>query len=1191
MVVGSESVERSMDNLQLPAMAVKDECFMNGEVPDYNPDVLLQFESLAPKGQVMAEVLDEDTSQREDTLVAMGDEKLVANEDKKLVAKGDARHVSLEEEENEEEDYNELPFDQTDVATTTSKAASLSPSRSPSSDLVFVEKVEKSLMHADEKRALKKCSVFLIPLRGHQSPLVRRKRNHSHERISPLEGKFDPSCHNIDGRPPTKMMRNSSDAAINDTSFIPSKKIEPSDNKMLKHKRNRNKRRLKNSRPRIRKIYNPYPEWPSLPAAVDELMQSDLMPYIFTVLSHLLGRNFSRRTKMTQALTRAVKKFLPDWVENPSDMAGYTPDLRRKVVAYLIDHHATKSVEIRPLDMGLQRVEVRIPVSEKKHFIPGTRLERFLNYHHQAQPFLRSKLFVRLELDPELENQEGLYNHCQLIRWFIQRLIGPSGDRFVTCMVKGEPEKKQRAGKLKIWKYLQNMVKILQFRKVEKMDSEQRLTSMFDTLYRYRNLAAKIGVIGWAEDGTSHRLSGSTCLTHALNPPMLYRSVSDMNPQEVRSFLLRGFMYLDQRRPGWRSEFFGEAESTYHPTENDVEHNRQLLHKLLIWVPTFGGKQSSAFLTHWPPLPRKIEQMSFPETVAYIQLLVLHLSGYQPNIANPKDKPCYWGSVWGLPTSADLSEDLNAEWETILGHPEKMSCKDPLQRWMEFQKSTIAQVGDCYAPQMWHMVDEDRYLQWFEREFPFIGRHHNYDMVALRRFRIYAEIYSPHQSKVKQKAVIGDLFSRFPCLPITTKMMVLSLMDIRGFLLELVFHLLGFRPFWDEADRPEFWPQQQEWLHPFSSKFSDSDILAIFAELLSRFAPQHIGVLPRVVAGENIGYEGVNIMWNGWQRFGIAKDVDVGFHFPTLSNFQFLDYGDFEPWLVKRDELVLASETQASSLQGYTSDSRGKGRARYRPIKLPSSILANCAHQKKRKVTKHRPSSSKVHTRNVFNFDMNIDSMNNKELHDYALTLQNHFPDGRVKKGLMQAKDISELRAFLSDFSQFGSRVSLNPVPGKIHWPPLPCSYSRFEKNHDETGYAATLVRILNNEAHGYDPKKPPPFWPKGIKWGGVNRMSMSDIRALSNHLFKKFCVNPNDVPICKFEFECIRTDVSFNHRLKISLGFSKSDNIVKVLLLSLYPKQKQLLCAAPGLPCAMEQVEQSSDNRCVLADCPRTCL
>ena len=756
-----------MDNSPPPAMAVKDECFINGQTSDCKSDVT--------KGQVMAEVLDKDASEREDALVAMGNEKLVANEDKKLVAKGYARPVSLEEEEEEEEaleeeDYNELPFDRTDV-TTTSKAASLSPSRSPSSDVVFVEKVEKSPMRADEKNGLRKCSVFLTPLRGHQSPLVRRKRNHSQERKSPWEGKFDPSCHNIDGGPPTKMMRNSSDATINDTSFIPSKKIEPSDNKMnssvLKHEqRNRNKRRLKNSRPKIGKINNPYPEWPALPAAVDELVQSDLMPYIFTVLSHLLGRNFFRRTQMTQAVTQAVKKFLPDWVENPLDMISFTPDLKRKVIAYLIERHATKSIEIRPLDMELQRVEYLIPVSEKKHFIPGTRLERFLNYHHQVKPFLRSKLFVHLELDPELENQQGLYNHCQLIRWFIQRLIGPSGDRFVTRMVKGEPEKKQRASKSEIWKYLQNMVKILQFRKVENVDAEKRLTNIFDTLYRYRNLAAKIGVIGWAENGTSHRLSGSTCLTKALHPPILYRSVTDLNPQEVRSFLLRAFLFLDQRRLGWRLEFFGEAESTYHPNENDIEQNRQLLQKLLTWEPTFGGNQTGALLTHWPPLPRKIEQMSFPETVAYIQLLVLHLSGYQPNIANPKDKPCYWGSVWGLPTSADLSEDLNAEWETILGNLEKMSCKDPLQRWMEFQKSTIAQVGDCYAPQTWHMVNEARYLQWFEREFPFIGRHHNYDMVALRRFRIYAEIYSPHQAKVKQKAVIGDLFSRFPCLPI-----------------------------------------------------------------------------------------------------------------------------------------------------------------------------------------------------------------------------------------------------------------------------------------------------------------------------------------------------------------------------------------------------------------------------------------
>jgi hypothetical protein len=306
--------------------------------------------------------------------------------------------------------------------------------------------------------------------------------------------------------------------------------------------------------------------------------------------------------------------------------------------------------------------------------------------------------------------------------------------------------------------------------------------------YRLRFAACKIAHLGFTgEEKTKDiylKLNGRPVEDLKVEIKF-FRPIDKMNPQESSVFLKRTFLFLDAHIPNWMSTAFGSKSDNFslNPYENDPSTNQQILHHL---VTVFGDslKEEELMKNKWPPLAKNLEDFDFIDTVIYIQLIILHLSGYKPDIGDPEHRPSYWGRIWGIPLNALSPNEWADQWSCILGIDADPNT-DYIAKWVEEQTNIIAQVADIYASSSWREPDEQRYVSMIEHNFPYLGRHYLYDLIALKRFRCYTEIYSPNKHKIENKDVIKDLFSRFPCLPITLAELTLTVNDTRGFILEL----------------------------------------------------------------------------------------------------------------------------------------------------------------------------------------------------------------------------------------------------------------------------------------------------------------------------------------------------------------------------------------------------------------------
>ena len=59
----------------------------------------------------------------------------------------------------------------------------------------------------------------------------------------------------------------------------------------------------------------------------------------------------------------------------------------------------------------------------------------------------------------------------------------------------------------------------------------------------------------------------------------------------------------------------------------------------------------------WPPVPMPLKEFDFIDVVAYITIVVDHMTGEKPTLTKLSDKPQFWGENWGLPEHLDQVED------------------------------------------------------------------------------------------------------------------------------------------------------------------------------------------------------------------------------------------------------------------------------------------------------------------------------------------------------------------------------------------------------------------------------------------------------------------------------------------------------------------------------------------------------
>ena len=892
-----------------------------------------------------------------------------------------------------------------------------------------------------------------------------------------------------------------------------------------------------------------FEEWPAIPSQISLLTKAEASSYIYAVLSHLLETNF--QLLCGPKVMKAARNYLPDWAKNPKDLHGHSLEMQRKIITYMIETFNNGEVKIEPLTLDFQKIESVMPKEAEIKSIPGTPMNRFINFYKSHKSLL-ANIFSCKNIDSSLVRADDFRDYYTFVRWYIKSIVGKDGEKFLRSMDNAleKIEAKEIRSKDMCTRHLQKISITLNMDQLKHSTqfADQQLVNGLFILYRYRAVAMKIGHVGWTGKEIAQKLDWKP-KGGVIKWPQLYRPVEKMNPQEVRSYLLRTFMFLDRGHERWRTDIFGqESQICGNVYDNDASTNQRILKKLFEWRGLRLEDEVDLHQVFWPPLPKRLEDMNFIETAVYVQLLVLHLSGYNPNIADPNDKPCYWDNSWGLPLNTTCLDQWNDEWKRILGGEAKGD--DHIDSWSKLQKTCIEQIADCYANPSWKEPDAKRYLACMGRDFPYLGRHYQYDYIALKRFRYYAEIYSPNKERVKQKSVIVDLFSRFPCLPITPKDLYLTIPDIRGFVLELVFHLLGFRPFWiEDSERPEFWPESLPWAHPFSSVFSSLDMLNLFVELLVKFAPKTLSVLPKLVDG----YDTANPFYTGWNSFD-------GYNQTPASKPEGWKPCDFERLSVTRDALALELQELARTGKDFKENHREKKTR----IKLSEGVLGRFS----RKTKTEKPASILLSTGELSEYEvLNVDNLNSQELREYARCFREVLQ--RMRKNSEEMED-SELREFLSNYAKYGSTVSVTPVEGKIYWPPFPCQdwLAGSGGKQFNPDYLVCLTRaLLHNTAPTFNkPESKPAFWPSWAKWTPVRDMTPTLARRIVTFLLEKFCVDPNSVPVSEFEFECLRTHFGIHSYLKERLKIPKSVNSTKAILSLYYEDRSYLLCLPPDL-------------------------
>ena len=324
-------------------------------------------------------------------------------------------------------------------------------------------------------------------------------------------------------------------------------------------------------------------------------------------------------------------------------------------------------------------------------------------------------------------------------------------------------------------------------------------------LYRFRFAAKKIGRVGFTgKEFDKRRNERKTAATSTFTDketswPKTTLSIDQMNADRTRVYLSRIVAHLNanNRYHDWRQTAFGNeetAEINLNPYENDHETNKEILRQLARVFRGRGDDDNDAGTdlspNPWPPLPKPLEEMDFVDVAMYAQLLVIHLSGYRPNLGDPTDKPWYWGGTWGLPLNGDGEGAGRREWKDILGDKyDNESC--PVNQWVEGQRSIIADIAQKYGPTTWANPDPSRNALYNEQYFPFMGKFSHYDLRAMSRFKLYAQLFSTTKGREEDRFLWTETTTFFPCLVIAKEDMSLTLMDIRGFLVELTIHLLG----------------------------------------------------------------------------------------------------------------------------------------------------------------------------------------------------------------------------------------------------------------------------------------------------------------------------------------------------------------------------------------------------------------
>ena len=311
--------------------------------------------------------------------------------------------------------------------------------------------------------------------------------------------------------------------------------------------------------------------------------------------------------------------------------------------------------------------------------------------------------------------------------------------------------------------------------------------------------------------------------------PQPPRSLSDLTDFEVANYLTRVTMFLlDGQSPDWTTTtttttttnlsisytFWPSWAEWKDPRNADVDTNWKILRHLFLKHDILEESLEQEAKGEWPPLPKALKEFDFIDVIAYIIIVVEHMTGEKPVLTEPIiNKPQFWGENWGLPERLDQMED-----------------PDWAKKWTQTQINELKTLITKYGPAEGARVDEAGYHRCYFHCFPFMGRFGDIDRIAQKRLHKC----EPKYDKCKIPTV------RWPAVDLA--MRVVDEASLRGYLTEIVMCLSGSHLHWDRAyEQPDYWLKDVSWKHPFSGSLSLADVLKQIIHCLELFGPEYLG--------------------------------------------------------------------------------------------------------------------------------------------------------------------------------------------------------------------------------------------------------------------------------------------------------------------------------------------------------------
>ena len=304
------------------------------------------------------------------------------------------------------------------------------------------------------------------------------------------------------------------------------------------------------------------------------------------------------------------------------------------------------------------------------------------------------------------------------------------------------------------------------------------------------------------------------------NWPIASKPLNDMSNDEMATYLTRVIIFLnkDIRIPIWdmhnRVEAWPNWAEWRDPHGNDEDLNRRIIDHILQCRGVSKDEIGNPKMIFWPSLPKPLEEMDFTDVIGYIVVLTYHLEAYKPDLSKPDHRPNFWQGDWGLPEKFDATIDPQS-----------------IANWVERQKLALRYVIEKHGPKEGVTVDVDEYMPHYFRCFPYLGRFGEIDRLAEARLTNAI----PNNNDGKKIPL-----THWPKIDISKR--YISEMSFRGFLVELVLLISGRFVRWDSPDhRPEYWPLDVTWHHPFTAAFCFPDVLKTIVHCVKIFGPDFIG--------------------------------------------------------------------------------------------------------------------------------------------------------------------------------------------------------------------------------------------------------------------------------------------------------------------------------------------------------------